>query len=147
MKNIFKLTTLLFFGVFSYAQNEMEFRYDAAGNQTSRVLILNNWAKQAESTEKKVTNQELLKFFPEDVISYYPNPVKEQLYLQWELTNNILVKTITIYNTNGQQVNFIEKLEQQNNQTINFNTLPLGLYLVNLNYSNGEVKTINIIKD
>ena len=45
--------------------------------------------------------EDLLKFSPEDVISYYPNPVREELYLKWELVNENKVSSIEVFSINS----------------------------------------------
>jgi hypothetical protein len=132
----------------SNAQAKINFMYDAAGNQTSRFYCTNCGSTPVRSTEKteKVQEKNFQKFFPEDVLSYYPNPVKDELYLKWELVNNIKVTTIDLYSVSGQLIKQINEFNTANTHIISFNELAVGMYLLNLNYSNGEVKTINIAK-
>jgi hypothetical protein len=95
----------------------------------------------------KVMDSDMEKFYPEDVISYYPNPVKEQLYLKWELIDNKKVSKIEFYDISGKYVNSIESFDSENSTILSFGNYPSGIYFVNLIYSNSEVKTIKIIKD
>ena len=90
-----KLTTLLLFGfcAFSNAQQKINFSYDSAGNQIVRSLCISGCNPAGKSVDEvkevqALTDEDLLKFSKQDVISYYPNPVKEQLYLKWELIND-----------------------------------------------------------
>ena len=89
---------------------------------------------------------DLLKFSPNDVISYYPNPVKEELYLKWELVNENKVASIEVYSMSGQLVKSMQKLESNNSSVISFNEYTSGTYSILLLYSNGEQKSITIIK-
>lgn len=93
-----------------------------------------------------VTEDDLIKFSKEDVISYYPNPVKEQLYLKWELINDNKVSSITVYAFSGQVLQRFSRTESSDNQIISFTECPRGVYLVTLDYNYGEHKTIKIIK-
>lgn len=132
------------------AQTKITFDYDGAGNQKTRQLCLNctNPIYKTATTKETVAlkEEDLQKFFPEDAISYYPNPVKEELYLKWELANNNTVKSIQVYSLNGQLLQTYSGIEKTNSQNIPFQTYPSGVYTVALFYSNGEQKTIKIIK-
>ncbi|KAF2080631.1 T9SS type A sorting domain-containing protein [Flavobacterium sharifuzzamanii] len=148
-----KLITLLLLGfcAFTNAQQKITFSYDSAGNQILRSLCLSGCSPTGKSTEEvkemeAVTNDDLLKFAKEDVISYYPNPVKEQLYLKWELINDNKVSSITVYALSGQVLQNFSRTESTDNQVISFGDYPRGVYLVVLNYKDGDQKTIKIIK-
>ncbi|TRX42155.1 T9SS type A sorting domain-containing protein [Flavobacterium restrictum] len=134
---------------FTVSAQKISFEYDAAGNQISRTLCLSCTGKKATVIPKEieaVTEKDLQKFTPNDVISYYPNPVKEELYLKWELANDAFVTTLMLYNFNGQVLNSYSKSKKEDTQTIPFQSYPSGTYLLVLNYNNGEQKTIKIIK-
>jgi len=148
-----KLIALLLFGfcTFANAQQKITFSYDSAGNQIVRSLCLSGCSPTGKSTEEvkeiaAVTDDDLLKFAKEDVISYYPNPVKEQLYLKWELINDNKVSSITVYSFSGQVLQTFSRTESTDNQVISFGDYPRGVYLVVLNYKDGDQKTIKIIK-
>lgn len=136
----------------STAQNKLMFFYDNAGNQIKRELCISGCfaSKKADMPIKEVENltqEDLLKFSPEDAISYYPNPVKEELYLSWQPIDDNNVKIIKIYNINGQLIDsFNQNKPENNSQNISFNTYPNGVYLIELLYKDGEQKTIKIIK-
>lgn len=148
-----KLITLLLLGfcAFAVAQQKITFSYDSAGNQILRSLCLsgcNPTGKSADEAKEMeaVTEDDLLKFAKEDVISYYPNPVKEQLYLKWELINDNKVSSIAVYGISGQILQTFSRTESTDNQIISFGEYPRGVYLVVLNYKDGEQKTIKIIR-
>lgn len=148
-----KIITLIVFGItiFSNAQQKIVFTYDAAGNQIRRELCISGCTSSAKpATEIKeieaLVEEDLLKFSQEDVISYYPNPVREELYLKWELTNDSAISSIQITNMNGQILKKFSNLQRLTNQNIAFAEYPSGIYLVVMNYSNGQQKTIKIIK-
>lgn len=89
-----KKIIFLLFGLLCIQQifsQKIRFEYDDAGNQIQRRVCLDCLAKNAQGVYKETSQLEdsdLQKFFPEDVISYYPNPVKEELFLKWELVNS-----------------------------------------------------------
>ncbi|WP_264542230.1 MULTISPECIES: T9SS type A sorting domain-containing protein [Flavobacterium] len=147
MKKVFILLLILI-GSISHAQ-KLSFQYDSAGNQIVRQLCLSCSSKTSETPPKEVSelqNEDLKKFSPEDVISYYPNPVKEQLYLKWDLINNIKVVSINLYSLTGQLIKTFKNLENENSYVVSFYDLPDNVYSLNLVYSNGEQKPIKIIK-
>lgn len=136
--------------LFSFSLNgvaqKITFEYDAAGNQIKREYCSGCTSRMSDIKEyKDITTTDLQKFFPEDVISYYPNPVKDELYLEWELVNDNRVLSIDIYNINGQLLKNINPLSD-NKTIISFQDFTSGTYLVNLNYATDNQKTITIIK-
>lgn len=141
------LLLLLFcFSLNGIAQS-INFEYDAAGNQIKRFYM--NPGKNSGEPIKEyedLKDEDLRKFFPEDVISYYPNPVKDELYLEWELVNDNKVLSIDIYNINGQLIKHIKNLSK-NKTIVSFREFTSGTYLVNLNYATGDQKSITIIKN
>ncbi len=149
-----KYLLLLFLGfsLFTKAQNQDKiiFDYDAAGNQIKRELCLSctktGYKTKAPKEIAALQEEDLQKFFPEDVISYYPNPVKEELYLKWELVADKTVSSIYLYGINGQVLKTYDNLEKANNLNIPFFNYPTGTYLVVLAYSDGKQKTIKIVK-
>ena len=148
-----KLLVLSFIllSIMSNAQTQkLSFDYDEAGNQTQRKWCSSCHSKTSGETPKEITDlkqEDLQKFFPTDVISYYPNPVKEQLYLKWELINDNKVTSIQLYSLSGQLVKSYTKLEDTDNKTMTFGEYPNGIYTLLLLYTNGEEKSIKIIKE
>ncbi|WP_353167810.1 T9SS type A sorting domain-containing protein [Flavobacterium sp.] len=142
------LLLLLFcFGINGMAQT-ITFEYDLAGNQIKRTYnAIANRINDKETKEyEDLVENDLQKFFPEDVISYYPNPVKDEFYLKWELHEDKKVTSIDVYNISGQ---LIERRSTiiENSTIISFGNFTSGTYLVNLNYNNGVQKSITIIKN
>jgi hypothetical protein len=143
------LVILLGFAITTKAQKKITFEYDNAGNQIKRELCLTCASKNADEVPKEIealVEEDLLKFSPEDVVSYYPNPVREELYLKWQLANDNYVSSLMVYSFNGQVLQTFSQSERNNTQTIPFQAYPSGTYLVVLIYNSGEQKTIKIIK-
>ena len=134
----------------SYAQDLIKFDYDVAGNQIVRKLCLNCMQSKffySDSTKiDRLGEVELLKFYPKDVISYYPNPVSEQLYLKWDLIDNNKVLSIDIFSVDGKIIHAISDLENKSETILQIEYFTEGVYYVMLNYTNGEKKSITIIK-
>jgi hypothetical protein len=147
MKKLLFLT-VLWVTISSYSQNKLVFEYDIAGNQIKRSLCINCDPATGKMAKEIVDlkTEDLQKFSPSDVLSYYPNPVQEQLYLSWELIDNVKVASIQIVSLNGQSMQSITKLESKNNHTLSFLPYPRGVYTVLFVYTNGDQKTIKIIK-
>lgn len=143
---------LLGFCIYTNAQQKITFNYDSAGNQILRELCLSNCNPLAKSAKEEVkeiealVEEDLLKFSQEDVISYYPNPVKEELYIRWELKDDNYVSSIQIFNIGGQLLRSYEPTARNDSQNIAFQEYPTGIYAVMLYYSNGDQKSIKIIK-
>lgn len=133
----------------SYAQNKIVFAFDEAGNQKYREFCPQCPAKNSNSIPKEIneiTDENLMKFFPEDDVFYYPNPVKEFLYLKWKNYDSNQVVSIKIFSINGQVLKTINNLNGKNNFSLSFNDLSKNVYSVNLIYENGEQRAIKIIK-
>ena len=134
MKTKLTLTLFLFLICSQLNAQTVDFLYDAAGNQIKRSYCTGcSRVSNTVKDYKKLTDSDMDKFFPDDVISYYPNPVKDELFLKWDLINDNKVTSIDIININGQTVK-------------NFNNIEENTF-VNLNYSSGEHKSITIIKN
>jgi len=145
MKKAFLLLPL-WVGWAVHAQ-DVQIKYDSSGNQIQRTICVT--CKTASTVSKQiseVTNEEFIKDKPQDLFSYYPNPVKEQLYIKWGLGNEKIITSVELYNLNGQKLIAFENLEQKENQIIDFNKYPTGYYLVVVNYSDNDKKTLRIVK-
>jgi len=146
MKKQLLFITFLF-SVIANAQ-QLNFSYDSAGNQITRILCISCTGKSAKEIKeiKALVEEDLLKFSEDDVISYYPNPVKEELYLTWQIISDNDVKSIQVFTLTGQIIDSYTKLSTESSQNISFSRFPAGIYMVTLLYNNGDQKTIKIIK-
>lgn len=144
------LCFLLGFSLMVKAQNKIKFEYDLAGNQIQRLLCINCInPKMANKPLKEITalaEDDLQKFNSDETISYYPNPVKEKLYLRWNIIEENYVATIQIFDIQGSLLKKISNLNSLNNQNIAFQSYPSGTYAIVIAYKNGNHKTIKIIK-
>lgn len=144
------LLFLLFLsGVTAEAQS-VSFSYDAAGNQIMRTWCALCPGKMSGGDAPKdlndITEEDMEKFHPEDIVSYYPNPVQEQLYLKWSLVDDKRMVEINLYNSNGQLIKSVKNLQNTDHYLFPFQTLPEGIYTLNLTYTNGKQEPIKIIK-
>lgn len=140
---------LVFSSLLANSQSRIDFSYDGAGNQIVRQLCvgcrIENSTNDSVALED-VKDEDFHFFFEGDVISYYPNPVKEELFLKWELINGKNVERIELYTLSGQLVKKYTSIDAFNKISIPFNGLPENIYTILLVYSNGEQKDIRIIK-
>lgn len=150
MKNTFTFFFLLIFTTcISQTMDHVLFDYDNAGNQIKRHLIDIDPGKNSAQVPKDIKNlaeSDLIKADIYDDIKYYPNPVKEELYLKWELINGNEVESISLYNLNGQLIKTIDNLAKDNTCVFPFRELPQAIYNLVLNCRNGEQKSLKIIK-
>ncbi|MDR7210610.1 T9SS type A sorting domain-containing protein [Flavobacterium piscis] len=143
------LFVILLFSFVTNAQQKLSFSYDNAGNQITRTLCLSGCSAKPAKEIKEIealVEEDMLKFSEEDVISYYPNPVKEELYLTWQPADENHITSIQVFSINGQLLKQYRTNSKTNNQNIPFQNYPTGIYAVVLKYNNGEEKSIKIIK-
>lgn len=140
MKNKFLVLLFLVFGYSSFGQLTT-FSYDAAGNQIAAYVEI------PIASPFKMSNPPVLQSNPiyKDV-KYYPNPVKSELYMEWQTIDNNNLSNISIYNIEGALLKRYKDLNTVNNYTLSFQEYPQGIYFVEFLYSNGEQKTFKIIK-
>lgn len=147
MKLFFTILSILAVN-FCLAQDKIIFEYDQAGNQIVRRFCTScRFSNENPKELEEITEQDLIKSFPEDVISYYPNPVKDELYIRWELINGNVVKEIQLYDVGGKLLSTINNLENTNNTNLQFSELPENIYLLLMVYKNGDIKSIKIVKE
>lgn len=140
MKNKFLIMFLLVLGYSSFGQ-VTTFNYDAAGNQTAVYVEI------SIAPASKGTSQQILQKKPiyKDV-KYYPNPVKSELYMEWETIDNNSLSSIVVYDVGGILIKDYKELNTINSYTLSFQEYAQGIYFVEFLYSNGEHKTFKIIK-
>ena len=145
-KELLILISLFYFS--TNAQNKITFSYDAAGNQTNRTYCFGCASKNSKEIKEieALVEDDFEKFYPDDVISYYPNPVREELYLTWKITDDNYLTSIKVISITGQVLRTYQSSDKDNTLNIQFQSYPTGIYFVSLNYKSGEQKTIKIIK-
>ncbi|TDX11253.1 T9SS type A sorting domain-containing protein [Flavobacterium sp. S87F.05.LMB.W.Kidney.N] len=147
MRRLF-LVFFLFYCLCSEAQHQITFQYDSSGNQTNRTYCFGCSSKSVKEIKEieAVQEDDFEKFYPEDQISYYPNPVKEELYLKWTASDELNVNSIGVYSITSAVLDYYPIKSGLNNQNLPFQSYSVGVYFVVLNYNNGEQKSIKIIK-
>ena len=143
------LFALLFSSLcFCQPEGKIRFNYDEAGNQTSRfyILISNRTSSAINATAKKINDIDLYTSDISEKIKYFPNPVKEELFVQWTNDAEKSVEKVILYNSAGQQLQAFKMTFSENTSTISFKDLPSGFFSVELFYTNGELKNLKVIK-
>ncbi len=131
-----------------YSQSKIMFNYDPAGNQVLRSYIyISGRTNQTYKDEKSVTTADYKKTDAYAEVLYYPNPVKEELYVQWQNLPTQTLTHVVLIDSNGRTLWQKQNLENQTQSTVPFSGLPAGLYLLQLNYTTGEPKVLKIIKE
>jgi hypothetical protein len=129
--------------------SKVTFTYDNAGNQVIREVVFIKSALKTNSTKANIAaanEPELKPFFPGDELSYYPNPVKEELYLKWGLINDNEVSAIQVFSLSGRLLQTYTSFSSDRSHQISFQVYPAGVYMVILNYKDGVQKSIKIVK-
>lgn len=146
MKKIFAFI-FMFFNLFCWTQTtKLLFSYDTSGNQIARTLCVNcpvGQGRPSNSVEASKIETETIVL---DKVTFFPNPVAEELNIKWELISNKTVDYITVYNTNGALMQNYIDLKNDSLKVIPFGSYPSGMYIVSLTYSDGEQKSLQIIK-
>ncbi|WP_026712105.1 T9SS type A sorting domain-containing protein [Flavobacterium filum] len=126
------------------------FEYDTAGNQIKRYTIDLNTGRSTNDFVKNtedITKEDMILSDIYEDISYYPNPVKETLFIKWENNDFEYVTSIKLNSLSGQSLKSFTNLKGSVTLNIPFENLPHGLYTLVLEYSNGKQKTLKIIKN
>lgn len=128
------------------AQTSIAFDYDNAGNQIKRRMIFLARHSKPKDDSDNSSSKQLVKSEEYSDISYYPNPVKSELYLKWKENKGLQIKGMELYDLNGRIVYSFMNQQADDHTTINFETYPEGIYELILNYVDGDKKTLKIVK-
>ncbi|WP_326370114.1 T9SS type A sorting domain-containing protein [Flavobacterium sp. SUN046] len=145
------LLVVVVFTNYLYSQNypKLSFTYDLSGNQTSRIYCANCSTVSGKHTVNyaNLTANDLEQFSTNDELSYYPNPVKEELFLKWKIKEGNTVNEIQLLTLNGTFIKEINNLSALDQCVISFSDVPQGMYLLNLLYADSRIESIKIVKN
>lgn len=142
IKLIFFLITLNSFS--QQTANRIKFNYDSAGNQTKRYVCVNCLAKVSNNQDDNVDEK-----FSEDIgydVKCFPNPVTEDLHLNWKSDSNFMINTIEVFSMSGQVLKSYTDISSTDSIIINFQEFTSGIYTVKLSFTNGNNKALKILK-
>jgi hypothetical protein len=126
--------------------NVLAFDYDNSGNQINRRFIYVASGVYKNSGLKANDENKLLDTDIYEDIKYYPNPVISELFIKWKNQDENYVNHIELYSINGQLIKKFDNLTKSDEINIDFQGFMSGYYILNLIYSNGEIKNLKIIK-
>lgn len=128
------------------ALNAVQFSYDTAGNQTRRTFIyLPTPRLKAPGNTSSETKKPLVSEAYDD-ITYYPNPVRSELFVGWTKNNSGAMKKIELFDLNGRMLITFPNQENEESININFEDYPTGVYELQLTYDKGEKKSLKVVK-
>lgn len=150
MKKIFLFCFVFSFTLmFSQSTTRIRFNYDDEGNQIERIICVGcnaRTAKDSTITSENITESDMEKDLLYHQISYYPNPVKEELYIKWVNDGDNYVLSLELFSQTGQSITKYVNLKGKETATVPFLNYPSGFYNIVLLYNNGEKKTLKIVK-
>jgi Secretion system C-terminal sorting domain len=126
--------------------NSITFAYDVNGNQKWRKLI---YLSARPGNPNTPPPQQPVVFTKSDLyedVLYYPNPVVEILTVKWKNDELKQVNSIDVFDISGASLRNYRDLKDIQTTEIDFQTYPSGLYVVLLQYSDGEQKTLKVVK-
>ncbi|GEP50177.1 hypothetical protein FNO01nite_08490 [Flavobacterium noncentrifugens] len=128
--------------------NAIKFDYDTAGNQIKRYMIYlaDGQGKHLSGEDSSEISNNLVQDQENFQISYYPNPVRSELYVKWIENTNEDLQKMYLYDLNGKQMNYFPNLTSEDNIIIDFQQYPSGIYNLLLYYSSGKTKTLKIVR-
>lgn len=130
----------------AYSQNQLSFSYDNAGNQVVRELIcINCKGGKTVKSGGEVTSADFVQSELNPAITYYPNPVQEELYIKWNNTEDRIANKILVYNISGQIINQKE-VTDTSYTSILFSNNASGIYNVHVIYNDGTADILKVIK-
>jgi len=151
MRKLFVFVSLFITSLCSFGQtiDHIVFEYDIAGNQVKRYVIDVTPGRDGIIKGKdldSLVDSDLLKSDLYNDVRYYPNPVVEELFVKWDNSINV-VENLEVYNISGQLMKSYKTSIDSNEIIVSFINYPSGMYTLVLNYSNGERKTLKIVKN
>lgn len=150
MKKFIQFIFILFFFNVNSQEYKIKFDYDIAGNQYNKYIVFETGrirSNELNDLDKDIqeVNEEKKEILTEN-IKYYPNPVKESLYVYWINTTENAVVEINLVDINGKVV-YQSKVLNKTQVSIQLSNYTNGIYIMSLNYNNGESKSFKIIKN
>lgn len=141
---------LVFTGCAAFAQTEVYFKYDEAGNQRYRGD--NQYAKPAKEEEPILGLAAENKTAAADqfwsTVQIYPVPVQDMLTISWTDEADQLIDNVTLYQHNTVANVFSRKnLPNLNRKVqVNMNGMYMGVYILSFQLKDGRKMSRNIIK-
>ena len=134
--------------VLIYGVTKILFNYDSAGNQVQRQLCINCslFAGKTAEREEVVEIVKLGEKEFQEKITFYPNPVSEELHIEWSFPDHRHLNSLAVFTIEGKQVMQYDNLHEMNSFTVPFASLSAGSYIIVYSSTDGERKSIKILK-
>jgi hypothetical protein len=147
---------IICFAKYSNAQ-ELQFDYDAAGNQIKREWVCINCTTFPVSLATP-DNSSTVSTIPDAKKNFattqrnvvaYPNPFTEELHVKWDASDKSHVSKLEVSSSTGvtffkQEYQYVESMLQET--TISFQKQVPGMYILKATYSDGKWEIIKLIK-
>ncbi|QCX53039.1 T9SS type A sorting domain-containing protein [Elizabethkingia sp. JS20170427COW] len=132
----------------SFAQTELFFHYDEAGNQKYRGTNITQ-IQQTQTTEiisANIISEEEQKFWSK--IELFPVPVKDILTIRWNDSIDGLIEQVSLFQHQTGHWKFQQKNFPDLNKRIQINMsgYHYGVYIIRFQLKDGRVYSKNIIK-
>ncbi len=131
-----------------YQDAKIIFNYDNAGNQTIKYfkyVYAKSLQETTDSTQIK-TGLNLIKNESLSQLEYYPNPIEDDLTINWVKSINSHVVSLQVYSIDYKLLISIEPNKGVTQYNIQFNTYANGIYIVRALFNNGTQDTFKVIK-
>lgn len=142
MKQNYLLLCFTLLPLASFAQNRIEYSYDAAGNRIKREIVIS--ATRAMAKEQAVDSLNLYSDkLNEHAVKIYPNPTRGALRVSISGLRSADECQIGVYSTHGAQI--MLTAVNTDNVDIDISNQPTGIYLLKITI-NKKSTTWKIIK-
>jgi hypothetical protein len=118
-------------------QHYITFTYDQAGNQIKRCFDCNNKGKNTKKNQDQLVDKTINK------LNYYPNPVQDNLTINWENTN---VSVIQVFDINNKLLATYKVDQKIQEYQVQFKRYTSGIYIVKVLFTNNQQESFKIIK-
>lgn len=123
--------TLFFLASLSSQSQTIHYSYDAAGNRTSRTIVLGGGSKgsgdakvEKKEPEKLINDQT----FPSGTIKIYPNPTHGLLEIEVPASDDNYELQIIVTDVNGRKI--IDKRNEPTRTVVDLSSQPGGMYIL-----------------
>lgn len=123
------------------------FNYENAGNQTRKYYKLEGIVakKEQEEVAEELTDVDISKEENLSQLVYYPNPIENELILNWSTSINSKVTSIEVYSIDARLLHSHQP-KNTGEYHIPFNTYTAGIYIVKAVFDNGKKDTFKVLK-
>lgn len=142
MKKVAFSALLIISTMTAMAQQKLSYAYDAAGNRTSRTIVMR--ARNANASDQEKTVEKSISMVADRQLKIYPNPVKDRLNIQLAHFDNKSVGTVLLYDTSGKML-YNQQITRED-FFVDMSQYPKGYYMLRI-LINDEQSMWKIIKE